>query len=53
MSFVIVKAQVGFIVRPNNEHPDRGMFSSISDLAAFDTWEQASAWIGVHFEVLG
>lgn len=49
MTFVIIKATVGYIVRPN------GMMHMPNELegwAAFDSWEQASAWIGEQFRKL-
>lgn len=49
MNFVIIKAQVGYIVRPDTFRMGDGAYSEISMWAAFDSWEQASAWIGEQF----
>ena len=48
MSYVIIKAVVGYIVRPDNYR--LGEQYSVTEWAAFDTWEQASAWIGKQFK---
>ena len=49
MTFVIVKAQVGYIVRPESYRMGDSSYASIQEWAAFDSWEQASAWIGEQF----
>lgn len=47
MTYIIVKAKVGYIV-----HREAGRHEALSveDFAAFDTWDQAAAWIGEQFQ---
>ena len=47
MSYIILKAKVGFIVMPSFS---RGEYSEPTQYAAFDTWEQAAQWIGERFK---
>lgn len=49
MTYVIHKAKVGYIVRPEQYMRD-GYSSVINDWAAFDTWEQAAEWVGKQFK---
>lgn len=49
MSYVIVKAEVGFIVRPDYGRRDGGVYWDDTTWAAFDTWEQASNWLAKKF----
>jgi hypothetical protein len=51
MTFVITKAKVGYIVRPESMRAGTD-YSPIQDWAAFDSWEQASVWIGEQLRAL-
>lgn len=50
MTYVIVKAEVGYIVRPDYNRNSNIGYSPDESWAAFDTWEQASAWLAKKFE---